>query len=263
MNATTRSELPFRESPADSELFGIRFWELNLDQTTPNQARDMLPQWTAKLAAESPALVTARVDCRSTEWLMALAENGFYLVDTQVGLRLLARNFTPMNQQVPFPARLGEVPAERIEELADLAARIFKIDRLHADPHLPPAKVDERYRTWVRRARTDGSLLLAHERTDTGKWISFIQLRAGSGAGQGNILLGGLDSEYHGSRIGASLIGVYLEEFMRRGFEDLTTAVSLANLGLIRTYQRFGFVPITATHAFHRYLPGPAAAVTG
>lgn len=240
----------FREISDDSALFGVHVYDLSCADAPPEEIRRRLPELLAEWSAGGPCLASTKVAADQTAVGRALCQVGFYLADSQVRLAADAKRLSPIEVELPFPSRLFQVGPDRVEDVAELAGRTFDADRLHRDPNVPSEAVDERYRRWIRRTATDGSLLLAFEDLESGRIASFVQVRE-TAPQEGQLVLGGADPALRGARIGAYMLGQFVLECRRRGFASLWTVVALNNLGLIRTYVKMGFWPTDATHVFH------------
>jgi ribosomal protein S18 acetylase RimI-like enzyme len=239
-----------RENAEDSALFGMHVYELSCADAAPEDVRRRLPELLAEWSAGGACLASTKVGADQTALGRALCQIGFYLADSQIRLAADAERLSPIEAELPFRSRLFQVGPDRVEEVAELAGRTFDADRLHRDPNIPSDAVDERYRRWIRRTTTDGSLLLAFEDQDSGRIASFVQVRE-TAPREGQLVLGGADPALRGARYGATMLGQFALECRRRGFANLSTVVALNNLGLIRTYVKMGFLPTDATHVFH------------
>jgi len=254
----TDSGLRLTRSENDSALFDISFYDLDCALCDAATIRKELPSLLQEVAGEKPSFVVTRIPNGRTDLSEALSESRFYHAESLARLVLKTAQLRPMDPnaeaQAPFPNRQISIGPERMEEVAQLAGRLFVFNRLNMDPHIPRDKVDERYRNWVRRIATDGSTLIGHEGVENGRIFAFVQYRP-TGDGEITWFLGGLDPDFQKARIGASCIYQYLRTCKEEGWDTIYTNVSLILFPLIQTYLHFGFRIAEVVQFFHCYLP--------
>jgi len=152
-----------QHAPYDSEIFGMNMWKVSQLFMTPKSTADAT--LTARLLTKevmevfremkvdhlSLSLSTNLPHC--TELFNAFSEAGFYYINTLLTFGCLSEEWKPP-QEAPGSKDITIRPASPSDEeqLREICARSFEIDRFHGDPHLPKAGSDRIYEKAIRNA---------------------------------------------------------------------------------------------------------------
>ena len=92
--------------------------------------------------------LAVKIDSKDVKAMYNFQRVGFYLVDT-----LVTYEFDSQITSIPddtFACDFAyRVTKSDVLRLADIASRVFKIDRFHSDPNLDKLKSDNYYYNWV------------------------------------------------------------------------------------------------------------------
>jgi ribosomal protein S18 acetylase RimI-like enzyme len=240
--------------PWDSEIFELPVHELRFSGGPSGAVGPHLRALLEETARERPNLIVAKVPLGSTALSIALAEAGFYAVETMVELALPLARYRPAVDRLPAGLRLRAAKAEDLEGLAAIARTTFHADRFHLDPNLPSDKADLRYERWLRRGFAAGDPVFAFEDGKRGRLLGFFHVRL-DGERQVDLSLAGLEPSARRIGLGVFLYQAVLEECRARGLQTAITRVSVNNLDVVNLFMRLGFSARSPSVVLHRYTP--------
>lgn len=203
-----------RVEPLDweSEFFGLQSAIVRLDDSAAELTTGALSGW---------ARVQAKIPADRSDWLDALQQLGFRLVEGEVDLTLTVRPGASVAAEVATEA---DIPA-----LRDMAAQDFALSRFRA-PWYPPQDSGRFYARWIENA-VRGTfdhqcLLLRAESGDIRGYVSLRELnetdaRIGLLAGRG---------------AGAELMQAALNWAQARGKKTVRVATQMGNTAALKRY---------------------------
>ena len=235
---TAALDLSYFLVPWDTEIFGKPVAQISTVRVIePRQAAldyRAFADWCAQQRIE---LCSCRVPADRLADSMFLEERGF---------RFIELNYLP--QLTDLQARrpsgvsgLRVVPADASnrDELADMAAQVFRFGRLHQDPRVAPELGDRRYRAWMTNA-------FSHPRQHVLKCIqdrtivAFFVLESP----QPNHCfwsLIGLAPGLQGKGLGKQVWNAVLDHHREQGVEVVSTSISSLNVAVLNLYVSLGF----------------------
>jgi ribosomal protein S18 acetylase RimI-like enzyme len=200
------------------------------------------------------AMYYAKVDTVAVETLRALAEQGFYVVDTNVNLRHPggARPASQEVGEIGVSREVGEVGEGRIQ-VADctaadapgalaIAGSAMKYSRFHLDPAVPLAVAHHIKREWIRNyvngARGEALLVARIE----GKVVGFnAVLRTETPEGPVHTIdLIAVDVQAQRRGVGRALVAAFIDRYAADS-AYLQVGTQVANLPSLALYQQLGF----------------------
>lgn len=207
-----------RVEPLDweSQFFGLQSAIVRLDDSAAELTTGALSGWTR---------VQAKIPTNRSDWLDALQQLGFRLVEGEVDLALTVRPGASVAAEVATEA---DIPA-----LRDMAAQDFALSRFRA-PWYPPQDSGRFYARWIENA-VRGTfdhqcLLLRAESGDIRGYVSLRELnetdaRIGLLAGRG---------------AGAELMQAALKWAQVRGKKTVRVATQMGNTAALKRYIQSG-----------------------
>ena len=200
----------------ESEFFGLQSAIVRLDDSAAELTTGALSGW---------ARVQAKIPADRSDWLDALQQLGFRLVEGEVDLALTVRPGASVAAEVATEA---DIPA-----LRDMAAQDFALSRFRA-PWYPPQDSGRFYARWIENA-VRGTfdhqcLLLRAESGDIRGYVSLRELnetdaRIGLLAGRG---------------AGAELMQAALNWAQARGKKTVRVATQMGNTAALKRYIQSG-----------------------
>ncbi len=200
----------------ESQFFGLQSAIVRLDDSAAELTTGALSGW---------ARVQAKIPADRSDWLDALQQLGFRLVEGEVDLALTVRPGTSVAAEVATEA---DIPA-----LRDMAAQDFALSRFRA-PWYPPQDSGRFYARWIENA-VRGTfdhqcLLLRAESGDIRGYVSLRELnetdaRIGLLAGRG---------------AGAELMQAALNWAQARGKKTVRVATQMGNTAALKRYIQSG-----------------------
>ena len=207
-----------RVEPLDweSQFFGLQSAIVRLDDSAAELTTGALSGW---------ARVQAKIPAERSDWLNALQQLGFRLVEGEVDLALTVKPGVSVAAEVATEA---DIPA-----LRDMAAQDFALSRFRA-PWYPPQDSGRFYARWIENA-VHGTfdhqcLLLRAESGDIRGYVSLRELnetdaRIGLLAGRG---------------AGAELMQAALNWAQARGKKTVRVATQMGNTAALKRYIQSG-----------------------
>jgi RimJ/RimL family protein N-acetyltransferase len=245
--------------PWDSEILGIRVYELQLGGDVPASAEGTIRDWLEELRRGDACLVHAAVDQTHVSALELLAANGFYPVESALALEMgLASVRSPAPGGHPN-VRLRPTAGPDVDRLCRIAATAFWADRFHLDPHVSDDAANRRYFRWLQRAYEEGETLFTYERTDTGEAIGFYLVRPVTDA-LVDLTLVALDPTETGRGLGSVLYRLVLDECAAMGFLRAQTRTVAHNLPALNILTALGFAVTSARIGMHWHSCGRTTA---
>jgi len=200
----------------ESQFFGLKSAIVRLDDSAAELTTGALSGW---------ARVQAKIPAERSDWLDALQQLGFRLVEGEVDLALTVKPGVSVAAEVATEA---DIPA-----LRDMAAQDFALSRFRA-PWYPPQDSGRFYARWIENA-VRGTfdhqcLLLRAESGDIRGYVSLRELnetdaRIGLLAGRG---------------AGAELMQAALNWAQARGKKTVRVATQMGNTAALKRYIQSG-----------------------
>jgi dTDP-4-amino-4,6-dideoxy-D-galactose acyltransferase len=219
--------------PWDSELFGRSIARLE----------EWDPHWrqSAEAAGVECLYFLARASDQASVW--AAEQAGFRMVDIRITLeRTLADAPTSVDPRLRL-ARPEDAPT--LERIAEVSHRDT---RFYADEHFDRARVDELYRTWIRKSCT-GEAPFSWVVDRGGALVGYA-----TGHQDGRIGLVAVSPEARGEGLGTALVEAVLSSLGAAGVPKASVVTQGRNLAGQRLYQHCRFVTAQVELWFHRWL---------
>jgi len=121
------------------------------------------------------------------------------------------------------------------KEIIDISKETFSDDRFHMDPNCKKSVADERIRLWV-----ELDIL-----KDDKNFCSYIKINESLVGyilwNQKGFILGGLSKDFIGKGFGKTLYNQSILDVMDKGFQDISTNISVNNVPVLNLYSKLGF----------------------
>lgn len=245
------------ETTWDSAHFGFPFHEVRWGKATATELAEHLPEVLARIdRAGERNLTVARVAQHEIAYIIALARNGFYPVETLLESYLSLSHFKPFQVSPPEDFQLREVTPSDIPKLIDIAREAFHTDRFHLDPNIPSDLATARYEKWIERGcRTPGDFVWVYENTAENDIAGFCHFRdIGSGTVDLNLIA--VRHRYRGTGLGTLMDNLSFLECKKLGFRTVIGRKSINNPDVIVTPRRGpSFRYRNPRMTFHRFHP--------
>jgi RimJ/RimL family protein N-acetyltransferase len=240
-------EMEYFLVPWDSEIVGFPVAQINrLHLRDANRAAEDYEQFVEWCGERRVRLCSCRVPHGSVEESIFLQAQGF---------RFIELNYHPYLgdlQQLQVSSDGIEVlPADETdeEELAAMAATVFRHGRFHQDPQLGAAMGNHRYEAWMRnsfrRASQTPLKCVHHDKT-----VGFFVVEYPSTLSCRWSLIGlapGLEGTGWGYRVWQAM----LKHHRDQGIERVETSISSHNTAVLNLYVKLGFRFPTPFATFH------------
>jgi len=231
--------------PWDSKTFGFNVAEIRPGVDHPPHAlKTLLAEWTNK---EKVRLVSAAIPCHQADWLQALQEVGFRLIDTVV---IMGFKHLQKAQLVSSPAPVREAEADDLEKLKQIALTGFRVGRYHADLQFPRDLANRRYEGWVENCFDNplpGTLILVadHEGEPVGFTISVFQ------GEEATCQLTCVHPDFQNNLIGYALSVEQTHALKARGVQRTRSRLSVQSVPAIQTNEHLGNSVLGTEYILH------------
>lgn len=211
--------------PWDAKAFGIDSYEI----TKPTSA--ILEQ-----ALTLPGHYTVKIDPLSSKAL--LHQYGFYYCDTLLTPICSRANFKEyVDSSVSISRQIA------LESLSPYSQHLFVYGRFYRDFNMDPQKADRRYQNWLMElARNNNVYVLFYDGIEAG----FI------GVNQNQLILHALNDHFRGKGLAKFLWTAVCHDLFDRGFDEVMSSISAANLPVLNLYSSLGFRFVNAVDVYHR-----------
>jgi len=240
--------------PWDSALLDFPVFEVNCVQTPLDALDRHLPAWLSGLPKDRAVLAVAKISPDAVAEAAALAQNGFYPVETMLEFELLLARLTPVIKRQSTHLQLRMATPADLAPVTIIAQSAFAADRFHLDPNVPRDKADLRYAHWVENSFRAGDPVFILEDTDRKEAIGFVQARETAPQTM-DITLGAVRKHLQNSGAGVLMYQELFLALRARDFKRAITRVSINNLRGIKLTLRLGFTVRAATVAMHWFRP--------
>jgi dTDP-4-amino-4,6-dideoxy-D-galactose acyltransferase len=234
----------------DSDFFGVRIARLTVTRLTPQTAQEV----DAWCEANKVSCLYFLADADDASTLRVTEANAYHFVDIRMTLdRALSDAATPEGDRSGFG---GTRPATQ-EDLPNLRAiaRVSHSDsRFYYDPHLPDARCDDLYETWIDKSvngYADAVLVAELE----GAAVGYITCHLRDDAA-GQIGLVGVSAQAQGRGLGGELINAALGWFRGQGVQRVSVVTQGRNCPAQRLYGRSGFLTRSVQLWYHKWYLG-------
>lgn len=157
-----------------------------------------------------------------------LSNAGFYYCDTLVQPYCLKENFI-------FHYNCPQIKLSQntcLEQLLSICNTAFIHGRFHRDFNIDKRKADLRYNYWLTQLFTEQKVWgLMYDQELVGFW----------GFSEENILLHALKANYRGKGIAKYFWSIACQEMFNRGYQEIISSISAANLAVLNLYISLGF----------------------
>jgi len=249
-----------------SRIFGYDAFKIPFDGGRPAAAdvREAVAAHQLRLLNPSTPLGTggstgarafyyAKVPTRRVDFLQALAQSGFGVVDVNVTFEYQAPRRTRENDASLVTVR--EILPAEYEAVLNIAGSCFAYSRFHLDPEIPATLAHAIKREWIKSylARQRGEKLLVALRH--GMPVGFLAVLASSLDSEPCrvIDLIGVERTHQGSGVGKALVSYLQEETTAAGLL-LRVGTQAANLFSLRLYEGSGFRIAETAYVLHCHL---------
>jgi ribosomal protein S18 acetylase RimI-like enzyme len=240
---TTRSirtaalQLDYFLVPWDTEILGVPVAQINeLRVSDPAAAARDYEEFARWCADEGIALCSCRVPAERVADSIFLEERGF---------RTIELNYTPRLEQLQSRSlpqdtlQVATATTQDREQLADMAAQVFRHGRFHQDPRIDPALGDRRYRAWMWNAFERPTQRVLKCLLD-GAVAGFFVVETPQ-AGHTFWSLTGLAPGLQGRGLGKRVWQAMLRHHQAEGEQTVSTSISSHNVPVFNLYVALGF----------------------
>ena len=221
-----------KKTPWDSKVFGINTFEIVYN----SEEKEILNQVLKKIVSENQVgHYTIKVNplfCKNI-----LHEYGFYYCDTLIEPYCNSENLMIFNKE--GISLLSSVP---LEELVKISNSAFAYGRFHRDFKINKNQADSRYNSWLKE--------LYQEKKVWG--IMYYEELAGFwGFSKNKIVLHALSNQYRGRGMAKYFWSKACQQLFSRGYSELTSSISAANLAVLNLYSSLGFKFRNSVDVYH------------
>lgn len=193
--------------------------------------------------------LAVKIDSKDIKALYNFQRVGFYLVDT-----LLTYEFDSQKTAIPdgiFTCDFADrVTKNNVLRLADIAARVFKIDRFHSDPNLDKLKSDNYYYNWVINSfngYSDGAIVPVVD----GQVVAFTTYKINDyDLNTSTMVLSAVDPNFMGQGIYQNMIKKGTIELLKKS-KKIRVGTQVDNIPVQRTWQKLGYKLIEVKYVLH------------
>jgi len=236
--------------PWDSALFGFPFYELKCADVQPELLARHLGGGLDSLPRDRACLVLARLPPEQTLAAAALAQHGFYPVETMLDFDLPLARLNPILKHDRAHYRFRRAAAADLPAVCEIARGAFAADRFHMDPNIPSDKADLRYAGWIEESFRAREPIFVLEETNPPRIAGFIQCRD-IAPKVADVCLGAVRRDIQKSGAGVQMYQELFLDYRARGYRKAVTHVSINNLGGVKLTLRYGFTLSKATLCMH------------
>lgn len=232
----------------DSDFFGYRIARVAVHRLT-HETIGPIVEWCTLHDIDCLYFLGEVTDAQT----VSLAEdNGFRLVDIRVTLEKQNLDLPVITESLPGGVIRQSTPSD-IPMLRSIAAVSHRDTRFYYDPNFPISLCSRLYETWIEKScNGNADLVLVAE--IEGMPVGYISCHLLSQV-SGRLGLVGVNADYHGRRLGQSLVNASLRWFVERGRARVTVVTQGRNCRSQRLYQRCGFLTKSIQLWYHRWFP--------
>lgn len=190
-----------------------------------------------------------KIDSKDTTAIYHFQKAGFYLVDALLTYEFDSEKAPPLEEKYSCDFK-SSVDENDVFRLAEIASRVFKIDRFHSDPNLDSKLCDNYYYQWVINSFhgfADGAIVPFVDN----KVVAFTTYRINNiDKETSTMVLSAVDPDYMG-------LGIY-QNMIRKGTIELLkfskkirVGTQVDNVPVQRTWQKLGYKLIDVKYIFH------------
>lgn len=214
-----------RSSPWDSAVLGVQAYEI----TDPS--REMLAE-----AARVPGHYTVRWN--PLESKQPLHDYGFYYCDTLIEPYCVAKDFSAYDDvAVTISEQIS------LDALLDICHGAFGYGRFHRDFSVSRRNADMRYDNWLAQLYAEG---MVYGLLYAGELVGFIAVQ------RNRLVLHAIAQSHRGRGFAKSLWSPVCRAVFDRGYDELVSSVSAANLAAVNLYASLGFRFRNPVDLYHR-----------
>jgi len=218
----------FKETPWDRRVYGLPTYEI-MQPTEESLKRT--ERLTGHFTVRVHPLVSKRL----------LHRYNFYYCDTLFEPVCHIDAFQPI-----FDERVSVVHEQDANQWIHFCLDTFKYDRFHRDFNLDPKKGDIRYINWLHSLMGEGHVLN----------LQFEGVSVGFFAYKDNeILLHAIGKPFQGQGLGKFLWSTVCQMVFSKGYPEIKSSVSTANVAVVNIYRQLGFVFKHPVDIYHKYQP--------
>ncbi len=249
--ADTHGKITYGQVPWDSEIFGFPFIELRISeyfQGLSESLSEYIDHITKNI--QSRCLVFVKIPSKQTNVIKALTFQGFYPVETMVGIHGNLQSLKPgrtFERLHLRPAKNDDKP-----KILDIARHAFSLDRYHLDPNLSDEKANYRYEYWLENGLKNQDLVLIYEDLSKNKTLGFCHLRD-INPDTVDFSLGAIDPSYQKAGLGVMMYRECLSLCKIREKKKMITRISINNIEIVNIFSDLGFVFREPTTVLHWY----------
>jgi ribosomal protein S18 acetylase RimI-like enzyme len=223
-------------TPWDSRTFGINTFEIlytsetNLKNTLESIITEKsLGHYTIKINPLAPKKI--------------LYEFGFYYCDTLIEPYCSPERIVKYNKEDVDISESLDI--EELHLLSDMIYGTFTYDRFHRDFNINPHLADVRYDLWLQDLWKNKQVFtLIFSGKIAGFWAYL----------NNKILLHALSQEYRGKGLSKYFWSLACEKLFEKGYQELTSSISVSNLAVLNLYSSLGFRFRNAVDIYHLFL---------
>jgi hypothetical protein len=249
--------LTYASVPWDSEFFGFPIFQLSLEKVNAELLTRYLPDFLNTRTDGFPCLVSVKMPTSCVDLTSALANCGFYPVETLFEMRLKFVNYKPLMVRDFKHLCLRPASEADLPTLIEMAGNSFSTDRFHLDPHLSSEKADLRFQSWINQAWKMGEPILVMEDSEEQSVQGFLHYRP-LPMNSVELSLTAVSSNRKIMGLGVIFYQKFITELKNIGFISAVTMVSVNNLSAINLLSAIGFTFKNAVLTMHYFKQGSA-----
>lgn len=217
----------FNHNPSDSILFGMNAYDV--------------PELSSAALTEMsifPGHYTYKANPLACK--QQLYENDFYYCDTLVEPSCIVENLRYFDNEL---ANIGELAP--LNELHAICANAFNYGRFHRDFNVENAMAEQRYQKWLANLYNDKSIYTLYYANELAGFVGYTNNK---------LVLHTLDSKYRGKGLAKYFWSKVCKDLYKKGYHEITSSVSAANLAAVNLYASLGFKFKNAVDVYHRVI---------
>ena len=251
----THGKITYGQVPWDSEIFGFPFFELRISEYFQGLS-ESLSEFLHHIAKinQSRCLVFVKIPTKETSVIKTLTIQGFYPIETMVGIHRNLQSFSPDRAFERLRLRPALRPATNDDKskILYIARHAFSMDRYHLDPNLSDDKASYRYEYWLDNGLKSQDLVLIYEDVSKNKPLGFCHLRD-IHPDTVDFSLAAIDPSYQKAGLGIMMYNECLSLCQKRDKKKMITRISINNLEIVNIFSNLGFLFRQPTLVLHWY----------
>jgi hypothetical protein len=231
----------------NSKIFGVEFGNVVAEKFNGLLVKDI-----EKILKSNNNFdfLSIKIDSNNQELFHRIQMAGFYVVDTLVTYEIDSEKTTLPPRKYNSIMTYEKPKKNSIDDLANVAKSVFKIDRFHSDPNIEDDKCDKYYEHWVKNSFdgfADGACVVERD----GKSVAFSTYNLNSINNEtSTIVLSAVNSDYFGFGIYGDMIHSCTKKLLEHS-RVVRVGTQVNNIPVQRTWVKYGYRLVSTMYVLH------------